>query len=162
MITVQAPQLPLLQPSLAPVRRRFSRNTSRRLCRGSQRNSAASPLTVVETWSFFEAIVILVSRDQTWSRRCCQILLPAGQCPLRSLCQGSFDEHTYQMHPIFGCAPHVGDWRSDFFGQQASLDERFFGGRLAGEPLRGLSRRFWRRRHGAEANSRSLDGFAIA
>ena len=37
--TVQAPQLPLLQPSFAPVSRSVSRSTSSRLCRGSQRNS---------------------------------------------------------------------------------------------------------------------------
>ena len=51
---MQAPQLPLLQPSLAPVSRRLSRSTSSRLCRGSQRNSAVSPLTVVVTWAFLD------------------------------------------------------------------------------------------------------------
>src|SRR4029078_5530122 len=52
MMTVQAPQLPLLQPSLAPVRRSESRSASRRLCRGSQRNSAGWPLMVAVIWSF--------------------------------------------------------------------------------------------------------------
>ena len=48
-ITVQAPQLPSLQPSLVPVRPRMSRRHSSRLWRGSQRNSTASPLMVVRT-----------------------------------------------------------------------------------------------------------------
>ena len=39
---MQAPQLPLLQPSLAPVSRKVSRSTSSRLCRGSQRKSTGS------------------------------------------------------------------------------------------------------------------------
>ncbi len=34
--TVHAPQLPLLQPSFAPVNRSWSRRISRRLCRDSQ------------------------------------------------------------------------------------------------------------------------------
>src|SRR6185436_13037116 len=50
--TVQAPQLPLLQPSLAPVSLRVSRRTSSKLSRGSQRNCAGSLLTVVDTCDF--------------------------------------------------------------------------------------------------------------
>src|SRR5438132_13347075 len=47
-ITEQAPQLPLLQPSFAPVRPMRSRRASRRLSRSSARNSVSSPLMVVE------------------------------------------------------------------------------------------------------------------
>src|SRR6185295_11474117 len=50
--TVQAPQLPLLQPSFAPVSLSVSRRTSNRLSRGSQRNCAGSLLTVVDTCDF--------------------------------------------------------------------------------------------------------------
>src|SRR5712691_7557435 len=46
--TLQAPQLPLLQPSLVPVSPRSSRRTSNRLCRGSQRKSTSSPL--IRVW----------------------------------------------------------------------------------------------------------------
>jgi hypothetical protein len=46
MITAQAPQLPLLQPSLAPVRPMRSRSASRRLSRSSARNSISSSLIV--------------------------------------------------------------------------------------------------------------------
>src|SRR5262245_36606046 len=52
-MTLQAPQLPLLQPSLAPVRRSSSRSTSSKLCRGSHRNSVSVPLIVEWTWIFF-------------------------------------------------------------------------------------------------------------
>src|SRR3972149_729962 len=46
MMTAQAPQLPLLQPSLTPMRPMRSRRASRRLSRSSARNSSASPLIV--------------------------------------------------------------------------------------------------------------------
>src|SRR5262249_24825392 len=49
-MTVQAPQSPELQPSLLPVRFNSSRNTSSKVCCGSQRNSTGSPLMVVDTW----------------------------------------------------------------------------------------------------------------
>ena len=49
MITVQAPQSPDAQPSLLPVRPTTSRSTSSRVCCGSHRNSADSPLMVAET-----------------------------------------------------------------------------------------------------------------
>src|SRR6516162_1557321 len=49
-MTVQAPQSPELQPSLLPVRLSSSRNTSSKVCCGSQRNSTGSPLMIVDTW----------------------------------------------------------------------------------------------------------------
>src|SRR5262245_32980884 len=55
-ITLHAPQLPLLQPSLLPVSLSSSRSTSKRLCRGSQRKSAGFPLMVAWTWSFFDIV----------------------------------------------------------------------------------------------------------
>src|SRR5579859_235710 len=45
-MTVQAPQLPMLQPGLAPVRCRSSRSASRSVRRGSTSRSCAAPLTV--------------------------------------------------------------------------------------------------------------------
>src|SRR5262249_23748928 len=48
--TLQAPQLPLLQPSLVPVSRNSSRKTSSRLCRGSHRKSVSLPLMVAWIW----------------------------------------------------------------------------------------------------------------
>ena len=49
-VTLQAPQSPLPQPSLLPVRPSRSRSTSSRVSSGSQRYSTGSPLIVVETW----------------------------------------------------------------------------------------------------------------
>src|SRR5262245_1093129 len=49
-VTLQAPQSPEAQPSLLPVRFRVSRRTSRRVSSVSQRNSTASPFTVVSIW----------------------------------------------------------------------------------------------------------------
>ena len=46
--TLQAPQSPEEQPSLLPVSPSPSRNTSSRVSSGSQRNSTASPLMVVD------------------------------------------------------------------------------------------------------------------
>src|SRR5712692_5110001 len=47
--TLQAPQLPLLHPSLVPVSPRSSRRTSNRLCRVSQRKSISSLL--IRVWT---------------------------------------------------------------------------------------------------------------
>ena len=52
MITLHAPQLPLLHASFVPVRPSASRKTSSKLCRGSHRNSTGSPLMVVWTGTF--------------------------------------------------------------------------------------------------------------
>jgi hypothetical protein len=49
MITVQAPQSPVAQPSLVPESISSSRSTSSSDCWGSVRNSYSSPLTVVVT-----------------------------------------------------------------------------------------------------------------
>ena len=48
-MTLQAPQSPVPQPSLAPVSPRRSRSTSSSVSSGWQRNSTSSPLIVVET-----------------------------------------------------------------------------------------------------------------
>src|SRR5260370_28702228 len=55
-ITVQAPQSPVRHPSFEPVSSSTSRRVSRRLWRGSQRNSAVSPLMVASTRVFFIAL----------------------------------------------------------------------------------------------------------
>ena len=47
--TVHAPQSPVAQPSLVPVRPILSRSTSSRLRCASHRNSVGSPLMVVRT-----------------------------------------------------------------------------------------------------------------
>jgi hypothetical protein len=48
-MTLQAPQFPLLHPSLLPVNFNSSRKTSSKLCLGSHRNSTGSPLMVAAT-----------------------------------------------------------------------------------------------------------------
>src|SRR5262249_30804679 len=51
-VTLQAPQSPELHPSLLPVKLSSSRSTSRSESCGSHRNSAGSPLIVVDMWYF--------------------------------------------------------------------------------------------------------------
>ena len=48
-VMVQAPQSPVPQPSLLPVRPSGPRSTSSMLCSASHRNSCGSPLIVVVT-----------------------------------------------------------------------------------------------------------------
>ncbi len=48
-VGTRPPQSPEEQPSLLPVSPSPSRNTSSRVSSGSQRNSTASPLMVVDT-----------------------------------------------------------------------------------------------------------------
>src|ERR1700687_5306479 len=52
--TLHAPQLPLLQPSLLPVKCSSSRRTSNKLWRGSQRTSVSLPLMHVCRWIFLD------------------------------------------------------------------------------------------------------------
>src|SRR5688572_14636126 len=88
--TLHAPQLPLLQPSFAPVSRSSSRSTSSKLCRGSQRNSVSRPLTVVRTWIF----------------------LDTNSAPLRALdgaVQGPLDQDADQVPAVLRVAAHVAD-----------------------------------------------------
>src|SRR4051794_13377862 len=49
-VTLQAPQSPVPQPSLVPVRPSVLRSTSSRLLPGSARNSTGSPLMLVVMW----------------------------------------------------------------------------------------------------------------
>src|SRR3954468_23577097 len=49
-VTLQAPQSPVPQPSLVPVRPSVLRSTSSRLLPGSARNSTGSPLMLVVIW----------------------------------------------------------------------------------------------------------------
>ena len=57
-ITVHAPQLPSLQPSLDPVNWISSLRISRRLWRGSHKNSNFCPLMVVSTWDFVFTLIL--------------------------------------------------------------------------------------------------------
>ena len=59
-VTLQAPQSPVEQPSLVPVRPNWSRRASSRVSCGSHRNSTGSPLTVA---------VIVVLRHQPFLAR---------------------------------------------------------------------------------------------
>src|SRR5713226_4867138 len=61
-MTLHAPQLPLLQPSFAPVSFSSSRSTSRRLWRASQRNSVSWPLILQMMWSFLLTVGFLLPR----------------------------------------------------------------------------------------------------
>src|SRR5687768_2421100 len=116
--TVQAPQLPLLQPSLAPVRRTLSRSTSSRLWRASQRNSVAWPLIVVVTWCFLDTAGWEVRGQKS-----------GGAGALSGFGEGAFHEDADKVDAIFLRAAHVGDGRGHLFCQLARLGERFFGGR---------------------------------
>src|SRR5688572_6420181 len=61
IMTVQAPQSPVPQPSLVPVSVSVSRSTSSSVCCGSQRYSYSSPLTVVVTCCFFAIYIFRFS-----------------------------------------------------------------------------------------------------
>ena len=66
-VTEQAPQSPVPQPSLAPVRCNLSRRQSSKVSRGSHRNSTSSPFTVVLTWILLMTCSLPVDR-QFWRR----------------------------------------------------------------------------------------------
>src|SRR5438067_3151687 len=89
MTTQQAPQLPLLQPSLAPVSPSTSRSTSSRLWRGSHRNSVTSPLMV----------------DSTWMRCGISVVPRSRYCPF----QGAFYQDLGQVTALGDAAAHVVD-----------------------------------------------------
>src|SRR5713101_3542439 len=86
--TLQAPQLPLLQPSLLPVRRSSSRRTSSRLCRGSHRNSVSLPLRVVWTWTLRGTGSILLGTS-------------GGSA------EGTLDKNADEMAAVLSVAAHI-------------------------------------------------------
>src|SRR3972149_3707086 len=89
MMTAQAPQLPLLQPSLTPTGPMRSRRASRRLSRSSARNSSASPLIVA--WMMMRSLNL------------------APSCSAGRLAEGPLDEHRCEMLALLDGAAHVVD-----------------------------------------------------
>src|SRR5262245_16984600 len=92
-MTLQAPQLPLLHPSLLPVSPRTSRSTSNKLWRGSHRNSTSSPLSRVCTYTFVGIVLPLLGS-------------------LNGASQRASREHSDQVSSILRCSPHVIDGAS--------------------------------------------------
>src|SRR5439155_12181968 len=97
MRTLQAPQFPLLQPSLLPVNPTRSRSTSSKLSRGSHRKSTGSPLIVALT-----AVLLLISSAAIES-----LLTPAPRSIHRST-EGAASEDADEMAAVLGGAAHVG------------------------------------------------------
>src|SRR5215207_5912430 len=103
MITAQAPQLPLLQPSLAPVRNRRSRSASRRLSRSSARNSCSSPLIVALTIIRSLKVFLVISRSLVARGR------RAAQSAVRGFAQGALYQNGAEVLALLYAATHVVD-----------------------------------------------------
>src|SRR6516225_2807216 len=125
-MTVQAPQSPELQPSLLPVRLSSSRNTSSRVCCGSQRNSMGSPLMIVDTWVLAMSSLLALGGAFKGDR---------GRAP----CEDAGD-----LDPVFDCAALVVDRLAGATGGGIELGESVIvelvadqrGCRLFGDDLR--------------------------
>src|ERR1041385_3497245 len=93
MMTLEAPQLPLLHPSLEPVSSRRSRRASRRVSRGSESHSIGSPLMVALTTVFPDMTSAGIAN------------------PFEGFLQGTSYDHAYEMPAVLGGAAHVCDGR---------------------------------------------------
>src|SRR4051812_22307194 len=117
MITAQAPQLPLLQPSLAPVRNRRSRSASRRLSRSSARNCCSSPLMVALTIIRSLKVFLVISRSLVARVR------RAAQSAVRGFAQGALYQYGAEVLALLNAATHVIDRSRGVLGSLAgSLD----------------------------------------
>src|SRR5215469_158200 len=106
-MTVQAPQSPELQPSLLPVRLSSSRNTSSKVCCGSQRNSTGSPLITVVTWVLAMAGLLALCGAFKGDRG-------------RASCEDAGD-----LDPVFDCAALVVDRLAGATGGGVELAQGF-------------------------------------
>src|SRR5687768_10374469 len=147
MRTVQAPQLPSLQPSLAPVRFNTSRSVSSRLWRGSTRNSVSSPLMVAVTWIFAGALV--AGMDD----------LPS--CAGGRAHQDAAGDDADQVLALRGGAAHVADRLGGGLGDLGGRAERLLGGWLALEGGAGLLDEQRRRRDSGQRDARRADGLLV-
>src|SRR5262249_37899330 len=150
------------------VSRRVSRSTSSRLCLGSHRNSAVSPLMVVVTWTFLDTVG---GRGEGVSGDLRRASVPACSVQARTLVlrasslggfqQRSLYKDAHEMHPIFGCTTHVGDWRRDVAGQFAGAGKNVLGRRLTRQPARGLFGKLGRRRDSAQPDTSFRHGLSV-